>query len=201
VRNVGPMLPRHQRDLITMPTTVTLDDNIIGVGQQALHSLRQSLTRDLGENAAVYLQEAGFAAGKQVYDSFLSWLPNFAGVDDPADLDVSTLGEVLSAFFEALGWGSLTIDEAGKGVLRITASDWAEAEPNGGTDQPSCYVSSGLLADFLGRLSSRPVAVMEVECRTRSDDHCRFIAGAPQTMEAVFDVLAAGGSYESALSD
>jgi predicted hydrocarbon binding protein len=201
VRNVGPMLPRHQRDLITMPTTVTLDDNIIGVGQQVLHSLRQSLTRDLGENAAVYLQEAGFAAGKQVYDSFLSWLPNFAGVDDPADLDVSTLSEVLSAFFEALGWGSLTIDEAGKDVLRITASDWAEAEPNGGTDQPSCYVSSGLLADFLGRLSSRPVAVMEVECRTRSDDLCRFIAGAPQTMEAVFDVLAAGGSYESALSD
>ena len=97
------MLPRHQRDLITMPTTVTLDDNIIGVGQQVLHSLRQSLTRDLGENAAVYLQEAGFAAGKQVYDSFLSWLPNFAGVEDPADLDVSTLGEVLSAFFEALG--------------------------------------------------------------------------------------------------
>ncbi len=70
------MLPRHQRDLITMPTTVTPDDNIIGVGQQVLHSLRQSLTRDLGENAAVYLQEAGFAAGKQVYDSFLSWRPN-----------------------------------------------------------------------------------------------------------------------------
>jgi len=195
------MLPRHQHDLIAMPTTVTLDDNIIGVGSEVLHSLRQSLARDLGENAAVYLQEAGFAAGQQVYDCFLNWLPSFAGVDDPSDLDVSTLGEVLSAFFEALGWGSLSIDEAGKGALMITAPNWAEAGPTGSTQQPSCYVSSGMLADFLGRLSSMPVAVMEVECRTQADGHCRFIAGAPQTLEAVFEALAAGKSYESALID
>ena len=195
------MLPRHQRDLISMSTTVTLDDEIIGVGTHVLHSLRQSLLRDLGEEAAGYLQEAGFAAGEQVYDSFLSWLPEFAGVSDPADLDASTLGEVLSAFFEVLGWGSLTIEKAGKGALLITAPHWAEAEPHGHTQQPSCYVSSGLLADFLGRLSSIPVAVMEVECRTRDDAHCRFVAGSPQTLEAVFEALAAGESYESALAD
>jgi len=182
-----------------MTTTVTLDDNIIGVGSQVLHSLRQSLSRDLGDDAAVYLQEAGFAAGKQVYDCFLRWLPNFAGVEDPTDLDVSTLSEVLSAFFEELGWGALTIEPAGKGALMITAPNWAEAEHDSSVQQPSCYVSSGLLADFLGRFSSVPVAVMEVECRTRADVHCRFIAGAPHTMEAVFDALAAGGSYESAL--
>ena len=143
-----------------MSTTVTLDDNIIGVGTQVLHNLRQSLSRDLGDDAAVYLQEAGFAAGKQVYECFLSWLPNFASVDDPKDLDVSTLGEVLSAFFEARGWGTITIGEVGKGALMLTAPDWAEADPN-----------------------------------------CRFIAGAPQTMEAVFNALAAGRSYESALVD
>jgi predicted hydrocarbon binding protein len=184
-----------------MSTTATFDDNIIGVGSQVLHSLRQSLSRDFGDEAAVYLQEAGFAAGKQTYDRFLSWLPEFAGVDDPTDLDVSTMSEVLSAFFEALGWGTLTIEEAGKGALVVTTPDWAEAEPNAGTQQPSCYISSGLLADFLGRLSSLPVSVMEVECRTRTDGHCRFIAGAPHTIDAVFEVLAAGGSYESALRD
>jgi predicted hydrocarbon binding protein len=182
-----------------MSTTVTLDDNIIGVGNQILHHLRQSLMRDLGDNAAGHLQEAGFASGKQVYDSFLTWLPNFAGVEDPSELDISTLSEVLSAFFEALGWGTLTIEEAGKGALMITTPNWAEAEPGAGALQPSCFISSGLLADFFGRLSTVPVAVMEVECRSRSDAHCRFIAGTPRTMEAVFDALAAGGTYESAL--
>lgn len=182
-----------------MSTTVTLDDNMIGVGNQVLHSLRQSLTRDLGDRAAICLQEAGFAAGKQAYDCFLNWLPKFTGVEDPTDLDSSTLGEVLSAFFEALGWGTLTIEQADNGVLMVTAPDWAEAEPGANAQQPCCYFSSGLLTNFLERLSSVPVAVMEVECRTRADDHCRFIVGAPQTMEAVFDALAAGRSYQSAL--
>jgi predicted hydrocarbon binding protein len=183
-----------------MSTTVTLDDNIIGVGNHILHSLRQSLARDLGDRAAEYLQEAGFAAGAQVYESFLRWLPGFTGVDDPADLDSATLGEVLSAFFENLGWGTLSIEQAGEGALVMTAPNWAEAEPGGSSPQPSCYVSSGILTDFLGRLSSMPVAVMEVECRTRSDAFCRFVAGSPQTLESVFNALADGASYESVLS-
>jgi len=183
-----------------MSTKVTLDDNMIGVGKGILHSLRQSLARDLGDRAAVYLQEAGFAAGGQVYDAFLGWLPELTGVEDPTDLDAGTLGEVLSAFFEALGWGTLTVEQAGKGALVITAPNWAEADVDGGSLQPSCYVSSGILTDFLGRLSSVPVAVMEVECRTRADKHCRFIAGAPETLEAVFNALANGDSYESVLN-
>jgi predicted hydrocarbon binding protein len=178
-----------------MSTTVTLDETMISVGNQVLHRLRQSLTRDLGDRAATYLQEAGFAAGQQMYDSFLRWLPDFTGVSDPAELDAAALGEVLSAFFEALGWGAVAFRQEGKGALVITAPHWAESEPGAGAEQPSCFVSSGILTDFLGRLSSVPVAVMEVECRTRGDGHCRFLAGAPQTMEAVFDALAAGKGY------
>lgn len=183
-----------------MSTNVTLDDNMISVGIHVLHNLRQSLARDLGDRAAVYLQEAGFAGGSQVYESFLRWLPEFTGVDDPGNLDAGALSEVLSAFFEELGWGTMTVAEAGKGALVITATDWAESEVGGGSPQPSCYVTSGILTDFLGRLSSVPVAVMEVECRTSGDQHCRFIAGAPETLEAVFNAVANGDRYESVLN-
>jgi predicted hydrocarbon binding protein len=183
-----------------MSTNVTLDNNMIGVGTGFLHSLRQSLARDLGERAAEFLQQAGFAGGAQVYDSFLRWLPQYTGVDDPGNLDAASLSEVLSAFFEQLGWGTLAVEEAGKGALIITAPNWAESEEGGDSPQPSCYVTSGILTDFLGRLSSVPVAVMEVECRTRADQHCRFIAGAPETLEAVFNAVANGDSYESVLN-
>jgi hypothetical protein len=46
-------------------TTQTPDIEMIAVGSGALHSLRRSLSRDLGEQAAIPLQEAGFgvAAG------------------------------------------------------------------------------------------------------------------------------------------
>ncbi len=182
-----------------MNANLTLDDNMISVGNRVLHNLRYSLSRDLGDRAPEYLQTAGFATAPQVYARFLKWLPEFTGVDDPEDLVSSSLGEVLSGFFSALGWGTLEIEQTGNGALALTTTDWAEAEPGSNAHQPSCYLSSGLFTDFLGRLSKVPVSVMEVECRSRGDERCLFIAGSPQTMEAVFEALAAGGSYESVL--
>ncbi len=182
-----------------MTAIVTPDSNILGVGRNVLHSLRRSLSRGLGDQAAACLQEAGYSAGEQIYDSFLQWLPEYTGISDPAELDATTLGEVLSAFFDALGWGRLTVERSGKAALKITSSNWAEAEPGAGAEIPSCFMASGLFAGFLGRMSGTLVGVMEVDCRTRGDEHCRFIVGPPDTIEAVFDALAEGSDYESAL--
>ena len=180
-------------------TSLNSTNEILGVGRGALHILRRSLTRDLGEQAAVCLQEAGYAAGEQVYERFCSWLPEHTGVKTPIDLDARALGIVLSAFFEELGWGGLAIERAGDRGLAISSTDWAEADPDESSEMPSCYMASGMFADFLGRLSETPVAVMEVECRSRKDPVCRFLVGTPDTMEAVYEALASGQDYEAAL--
>jgi predicted hydrocarbon binding protein len=181
-------------------TTPTTNHEIVALGSGALHALRRALSRDLGDRAAVCLQEAGFAAGEQVYQRFLDWLPEYTSVDDPAELDSSMLGEVLSAFFEELGWGRLTVEKCGENAIAITSTDWAEADPSSEATSPSCHIASGLFADFMGRLSGTPVAVMEVECRTLQQPHCRFLVGAPETMDSVYEALAAGNDYESVLS-
>ncbi len=188
-----------QSPALNQMTPTAKTNEIVAVGSGALHTLRRALSRDLGERAAVCLQEAGYAAGEQMYESFRAWLPTFASVQDPAELDASALGDVLSAFFEELGWGQLTIAPAGRTALAITSPNWAEAEPGENVSLPSCYIASGLFADFMGRLSGTPVAVMEVECRSMNQPHCRFLVGAPETMEAVYDALASGSDYESAL--
>ena len=56
-----------------------------------------------------------------------------------------------------------------------------------------------MLADFLGRMSGDTVAVMEVECRSRGDTRCRFLAGAPDTMSTLYERMAQGLGYEEAL--
>jgi hypothetical protein len=56
-----------------------------------------------------------------------------------------------------------------------------------------------MLADFFGRLSNGLVAVMEVECRSRSDARCRFLAGSPDTLSTLYDRMAQGTSYAEAL--
>jgi hypothetical protein len=40
---------------------------------------------------------------------------------------------------------------------------------------------------------------MEVECRSCNDARCRFLAGSPQTLQAVFDAMTSGKDYRQAM--
>jgi predicted hydrocarbon binding protein len=177
------------------PTTTGLR-----LGRRVIHQLRASLERDAGLQAATHLQEAGFAGGEELYTAFAGWLFRHRQLDRPADLDMQDLGPTLSEFFADQGWGKLSVTPLGTAVLALDSSDWAEAldEPRG--EFPSCHLSCGLLADFLGRVSHGLVAVMEVECRSRGDTRCRFLAGAPETLSILYERMAQGTGYLEALA-
>jgi predicted hydrocarbon binding protein len=84
-------------------------------------------------------------------------------------------------------------------ALAVDATEWAEADPSSGTVAPSCHVTAGMLAGLLGRLAGSHVAVMEIECRSRGDEQCRFLAGAPETLQAVYDGATEGKDYRDVL--
>jgi predicted hydrocarbon binding protein len=170
------------------------------LGRKVIHQLRASLERDAGIQAATHLQEAGFAGGEELYEDFARWLKAERKVDPPSELDVQFLGEVLSDFFAEQGWGKLTAMPLGEAVLALDSENWAEAldQPEG--QYPSCHLSCGLLADFLGRVSQGQVAVMEVECRSRGDRKCRFLAGAPETLSVLYERMAQGSGYVEAIA-
>ncbi len=170
----------------------------IGIGRRALQQLRSSLERDTGAQAAAYLQEAGFAGGEELFYAYAAWLAETYGVTRPGELDTQFLGDVLSRFFAEYGWGALSARPLGGSVLALDSIEWAEASESG-SDYPSCHLSCGLLADFLGRMSDGLVAVMEVECRSRGDARCRFLAGAPETLALVYERMAQGMAYGEAL--
>jgi predicted hydrocarbon binding protein len=183
-----------------MTTTALLSSNhCVGLGRRALRQLRESLERDTGLQAATYLQEAGFAGGEELYSTYAAWLGRSQGVPEPGSLGAERLGEMLSRFFSETGWGSLAVHQMGEAVLALDSFDWAEAADQAGATYPSCHLSCGLLADFLGRMSGDAVAVMEVECRSRGDDRCRFLGGSPDTMATLYDRMAQGMGYEQAL--
>lgn len=173
---------------------------ILGIGRRMLHALRQVLERDYGNRAAASLQEAGYAAGDQLYEEFSAWLVDYAGVEDPADLDARYLDEVLTRFFGSLGWGRVSMERIGESGLAFDSGDWGEAEPEANALAPGCHVTAGLLAGFLGRLAGQDVAVMEIECRTCNDSRCRFLAGAPETLQTVYDAVSAGKNYREVLA-
>jgi predicted hydrocarbon binding protein len=170
------------------------------LGRRVIQQLRASLERDAGIQAATHLQEAGFAGGEELYGVFAEWLRREKNVDPPSELDVQYLSEVLSDFFAEQGWGKLTATPLGDAVLALDSADWAEALDQPQSQYPSCHLSCGLLADFLGRVSQGSVAVMEVECRSRGDGKCRFLAGAPETLGILYDRMAQGSGYVEAIA-
>ena len=157
-----------------------------------VRQLHASLATHAPDQLITILQEAGYAAGDGLYKAFTA-------VNNPTDLDADLLGDALSEFFTNGGWGTMTISPVGTGALALDSSDWAEANP-GTAQTPMCFFSAGMLADFLGRLSEETIAVMEVECRSRGDERCRFLSATPAVLEKVYNDMTAGRSYEEALA-
>ena len=180
---------------------IELDGDTIVIGRRALSTLRHKLAEDIGEHAAVRLQEAGHAGGVELYEFFVRWLTATTGITDPGTVDALTLGPTLSDFFGALGWGTVTVEQVGKNGLAVDATDWAEADPGEGAPFPSCFFSAGLLGEFVGRLANTTIAVMEVECRSAGHERCRFLLGTPETLDVVYQAISEGRDYATALSD
>jgi len=156
-----------------------------------VRQLHASLAAHAPEQLITILQESGYAAGPGLYNAF-------AAEHNPTDLDADRLAETLSEFFTNGGWGTVSMSPVGTGALALDSSDWAEAEP-GTAQAPMCFFSAGMLADFLGRLSDETVAVMEVECRSRGDERCRFLSATPDVLEKVYNDMTQGRSYAEAL--
>jgi hypothetical protein len=174
------------------------DGGVLGMGSGLLRRLRGVLERDFGEQAATALQEAGYAAGEDLYEAWAIWVNKRAGVPDPGQLAAEHLSHLLSEFYADLGWGHLTVQRLGA-ALAVDADDWVEADPAAQTQGPSCHVTAGVLAGMLGRLAGEHVAVLEIECRSRGDTHCRFLAGAPDTLQAVYEGVNGGRDYRDVL--
>lgn len=180
-------------------TSAAAPANCLVLSWQSIHHLRSVLERDAGMQAATWLQEAGFAGGEALAAAYADWLGERYGVRRPASLDVRHLGETLSSFFHEYGWGTVRVTPLTTAVISLESTDWWEANPAVGSTYPCCHLSSGLLAEFLSRASETTLGVMEVECRTQGDPCCRFLAGAPETMQTLYERLSQGQRYQDAL--
>jgi predicted hydrocarbon binding protein len=160
----------------------------------SLTALRDALVASVGpEAAAEALRAAGHAAG----DAFFRILAGGNG-NDVRGLATRQFWARLSQLFSARGWGHLTYSEAHPGVGSLHTADWAEAA--GGGAGATCLVTTGMLANLLGQVAESEVAVLEVECRGRGDQQCRFLFGGSDAVYAVYDRLNAGDEPDSALA-
>lgn len=163
----------------------------------SLHRLRRQLDAAGGGMAAAMLQEAGHATGEAMHEHWRNRIAERTGLDDAGNLDVRWFGPMLDELCVDRGWGSVTVTLMGDRALLLESGNWAEADPSS-ANAPSCHFSCGCLAAFLGAQAGTLVGVLEVECRSRGDAACRFLATSPASAIDIQDLIAAGGSWRDA---
>lgn len=169
------------------------------IAPQSLHRLRHRLQAAGASTAAEILQDAGFATGEALFDLWRNQIAAHTGLDDAGRLDLRWFGPLLDEVCVELGWGSLTVTPVGEQAVLLEGGEWAEAEP-GSSEHPACHFSCGVFAAFLTAQAGAPMSVLEVECRSRGDSACRFLAGSTATLATVYDLRAAGRSWREAFT-
>ena len=173
---------------------------MLALPRAALAALRAALYRDAGPAAAGYLQEAGYAGGETLFGSFRGWLEARKEAP-PETLPLKRFEELATLFFREGGWGSLAVSSLRDAVGVLDSTDWGEADPQSGMEHPACHFTTGMFADFFGRIADAPLAVLEVECRSAGGARCRFLVGNAEVMEHVYETLGRGETYEVAVAD
>jgi predicted hydrocarbon binding protein len=169
------------------------------IAPASLHRLRHRLSAAGSATAAEILQDAGFVTGEALASQWRGRIAERTGLDDPGRLDAHWFGPLLDEFCVSIGWGSIRLTQVGDRAILFEAVDWAEAEP-GTTDQVTCHFTCGCFAAFLTTQAGASIAVLEVECRSRNDSACRFLAGSVETLATVYDLLAAGRPWREAFT-
>lgn len=160
----------------------------------ALAALHRTLGAELGaERAAAVLRQAGHAAGDALAES----LPGGAELQQ---LGMDEFWRRLGQLFEARGWGRLAHVATHPGVGILESADWTEAEAVSTARRPSCFFTTGVLANLLGQAAGSEIAVLEVECRARGDEKCRFLFGGADALRAVYEQVARGEAADEAVA-
>jgi predicted hydrocarbon binding protein len=161
----------------------------------SLAALRQALSAEVGGDAAAHaLRSAGHAAGD-------AWHGQLDAGNDDANVAESVFWRRLSLLFSSRGWGTLAHAPVHPGVGALDAADWVEAQPESGEARPSCFFTTGVLANLLGHAAGAEVAVMEVECRSAGHPRCRFLFGSAEALNELYARVANGSAVDTALSE
>lgn len=165
---------------------------LIGIAIPTLKELRAATLACMSASAAGEadavdaLREAGFAGGPAVYEAFEQWLAETSMSSDSqsaSELTIDEFGDRAARYFRDAGWGAVefeTIED--EGVASLSMDNCWEADENAGGDDPSCHITTGMLAAFFGKLAGYPVAVMEIDCRSANGEKCRFLLGNSEIM-------------------
>lgn len=168
----------------------------IAVPVSVFGSLRAELEKEAGTLPTVHaLHNAGYGAGAAAAGSLTG-----NGGGEAKSLSEEAFWTHVSDFFGKRGWGTLQHARPHPAVGLLTSTDWAEASESVSDPEASCHFSTGFLSGLLSELAGGPIAVLEIACRTRGGDSCRFAFGSEGAIHELYGHLLEGVDLDGALA-
>jgi len=159
-------------------------------------ALRAEVAKEAGALLTVHaLHHAGYTTGTAAAPVLLA-----NGAGESTSLGESAFWVKLADFFGKRGWGTLSHERPHRAVGLLSSPDWAESTGGGNDPQASCHFSTGFLSGLLSEIAGGPVAVLEVGCRARGGDACRFAFGSEGAIHELYGRLIDGAELDGALA-
>lgn len=175
------------------------DPNLLQVPATVIPAMHRVLAAERSASEAAQLaRELGCEAGSAFHEALVARVRARESTE-LAELDPETFWAMFSDFFSSAGWGELEQESLHAGIVSLSSRRWAEALPDERTEYPACHLTTGVLAELLSRIAGTDLAVLEVECRSRGDDRCRFLAGGEAALGTVYDAMRNGRSFHEAV--
>jgi hypothetical protein len=168
---------------------------VISLPAATLLEIRRALVGESGASvAARALRNAGTATGDAIF-----WGISARSTSDPRELGDGEFWSEVGNYLASSGWGRVTHERVHPGLGVVRSPNWAESDPDGGEDRPTCWLGAGALSRIFTRIAGTRIDVVESSCRSRGDSVCTFVFGSAEAVEQVRALLRETGNLEEAL--
>ncbi len=170
-----------------------------GLGMMATEDfivgLQEGLEKEVGEASAVIMYQCGLKWGQLDMERFEERYKDEYG-KEIWDMNVHFVLESWWWPLTAAGWGSWNVDlsRVDQGYIVVRLHNSAVAQSLERVGKPVCHLYAGLLAGSMSHIVGRDLSAIEIQCYAMGEDHCRFLIGRDERVDAAEFWLNEGAS-------
>jgi hypothetical protein len=170
-----------------------------GLGMMATEDfivgLQEGLEKEVGEASAVIMYQCGLKWGQLDMERFEKRFED-EYEKEIWDMNVHFVLESWWWPLTAAGWGSWNVDlsRVDQGYIVVRLHNSAVAQSLERVGKPVCHLYAGLLAGSMSHIVGRDLSAIEIQCYAMGEDHCRFLIGRDERVDAAEFWLNEGAS-------
>ncbi len=147
--------------------------------------LQQGLETEVGEASSIIMYQCGLEWGKLDMKRFEDRIAE----EYQCPMREMNVQFVLESWWwplQSAGWGNWEVDlsRVDQGYIMVRLYNSAVAQSLEQVGKPVCHMYAGMLAGAMTHIVSRELNGIEIQCYAMGEDHCRFLIGTEDQVDA-----------------